>query len=323
MKVIALVPVRNEAWVLRHTLAALSAFCDVILVNDQNSDDRSVALCAEFPKAVVLDTIDAARLPQRARWRLLDAARDYDGHNLLWCTDADELPVPSAAREFVGRGGDLARGTVIDARVYNAWHSMTRYRSDWSLYGPKMRPLAFVDDRITDYPRDPNRPPLHEPRVPGEGTNPTIQVELPVIHLQWAIWNRNQMKQAWYRCIEWMDGRRSAADINDQYSITLPKLGIATTPVPAEWLAEMTLPPESSDDEPSWHEPEILRWFDERGAAFFEPLEIWHIGRLRAEFRRRVGRAPRPDRSYRPAWPLRAQAVVRRVYHGVRRRILP
>ena len=101
MKTIAMLPVRNEAWVLEHALASLSAFCDVVIVSDQGSTDGSQDVCRRFPKVVLLETRtgnDADRLPQRARWRLLDAARGYDGNNLLWCTDADELVSPRLAR---------------------------------------------------------------------------------------------------------------------------------------------------------------------------------------------------------------------------------
>jgi hypothetical protein len=106
MKIIALVPVRNEAWVLEHSLACWSGFCDVVIVNDQMSTDTTREICRRFPNVDLLETTSTgpadtvARLPQQARWRLLDAARNYDGHNLLWCTDADELTPPTLARRF-------------------------------------------------------------------------------------------------------------------------------------------------------------------------------------------------------------------------------
>src|SRR5882762_2279488 len=81
MKVIALLPVRNEAWVLRHSLACLSAFCDVILVNDQASEDASREICREFPKVVLMES-PVPRICEQARWELWDAARHYDGYNL-------------------------------------------------------------------------------------------------------------------------------------------------------------------------------------------------------------------------------------------------
>ena len=55
MKIIALLPVRNEAWVLRHALACLSGFCDVVLVSDQQSDDGSREICTGFPKVRLIE----------------------------------------------------------------------------------------------------------------------------------------------------------------------------------------------------------------------------------------------------------------------------
>jgi hypothetical protein len=330
MKIIALVPVRNEAWVLEHSLASWSGFCDVVIVNDQMSTDTTRDICRRFPKVVLLETTSTGpadtvgRLPQQARWRLLDAARNYDGHNLLWCTDADELVPPSLARAcFAQHAGELAPGRAIECRVYNLWKSLTRYRQDLSLYGPRWKAVAFVDDRAVDFPRGNGRP-LHEPRIPVDEDETAFKADsLPILHLQWAIWNRNQMKQAWYRCVELMNGRLTALELNALYQGTLPVWYVHTEPVPEEWLTDVTLPPASADLEPSWQEQEILAWFDERGVEFFEALEIWHVPSLRREFERRVGRRPRPDRSYMPPRLARAQQLGRRVFNAFRRRILP
>src|SRR4051812_27068773 len=104
MKVISLLPVRNEAWVLEHALSCLSAFSDIVIVSDQGSTDGSQDICRRFPKAILIDGSrgdDVDRLRVGARWRLLDAARGYDGNNLLWCTDADELVSPVLAGAFL------------------------------------------------------------------------------------------------------------------------------------------------------------------------------------------------------------------------------
>jgi len=327
VKVIALMPVKNEAWVLPHTLACLSAFCDAIVVSDQGSSDDSAAICRRFPKVRLLDppAPGDATLPKQARWRLLDAARSWDGRNLLWCTDADELPSPALTQAFLARDRDrLVSGTAVEFRFVNLWGGMNRYRKDLSVYGPYWKQAAVVDDRGLDFPRGTDLPPLHEPRIPGPPDLPVLRVdEVPVLHLQWAVWNRNQMKQAWYRCVEWLDRRASAAHINDFYSITLPSWYVQTEPVPPAWLEGLTLPDPAVDGQPWWHEPEILAWFDQRGVEFFEPLEIWHLPSLRAEFRRRTGRNPKPDRSYRAPWTARARRFGRRVFHAAKRRLVP
>src|SRR5439155_16570618 len=103
------------------------------------------------------------------------------------------------AQAFLARdGGDLAPRQVIECRFYNLWNSETRYRKVLSAYGPHWKPMGFIYDRRVDYPRDPSLRPLHEPRIPVPPDAPALRVgDLPVLHLQWVIWNRNQLKQAW------------------------------------------------------------------------------------------------------------------------------
>jgi hypothetical protein len=321
VRVIALLPIKNEAWVLEHTLACLSSFCDVVLVNDQQSQDRSREIGRRFPKVVWIDSPES-QICEQARWRLWDVARQYDGTNLLWCTDADELVSPRLAGRFVHQA-QLGAGTVIDCLYCHSWNGPTRYRTGLGQYTPYWKPVAIVDDRRVDYDRS-RVLPLHEERVPVSPDSPRIRAEgVPILHLQWLLPKRSQMRQAWYRCREWIHGGRSAATINDFYSITLPSFYVQTAPIPLDWLEGVTLPGTDIDAEPSWQEAEIIGWFDDRGVEFFEPLEIWHVPALHAEFRRRVGRNPKPDRSYMPAWPVRARRVGKRVFHAVRRRIIP
>ena len=211
----------------------------------------------------------------------------------------------------------------MDCLYCHSWNGPTRYRTGLGQYTPYWKPVAIVDDRRVNYDRSRDLP-LHEERVPISPDSPRVRADgVTVLHLQWLLPNRSQMRQAWYRCREWIHGGRSAAAINDFYSITLPSSYVQTAPIPQGWLAGVTLPSTTIDTEPSWQEAEIVGWFNDRGVEFFEPLEIWHVAALHAEFRRRVGRNPKPDRSYLPPWPVRAQRVGKRVFHAVKRRIVP
>lgn len=321
MNIVALLPVRNEAWVLRHSLACLSGFCDVILVNDQNSEDESRDICRQFPKVTMLESTESL-VCEQARWQLWDAARAFGGCNLFWCTDADELVSPRLVAAVLDRRrSELEPGTILECGYYHLWESPDRYRDDGSRYGPHGKPVAIVDDGRVDYDRS-RRLPLHEERVPVAPGAPLLRAsDVPVLHLQWLIANSNQMKQAWYRCREWLNGEKSAAAINAFYSVTFPAPRARTTPVPREWTADVTFPDSSVDQEPTWHQREIFDWFDQYGVEFFEPLEIWHVATLRREFARRAGRRAKPDRSYTAPWTTRATRFARRAASAVRRRL--
>lgn len=321
MRIIALLPVLNEAWILPHSLACLSAFCDTIIVSDQNSDDGSREICRTFPKVVLLESAES-QISTRARWTLLDAARDYDGHNLLWYTDADELVSPGAVRDVVERRRDaFVPGTVVECSYVHLWSSARRYRLDGWRYAPHSKAIALVDDRRMDYDRSRLRS-IHEPRVPLEGAAGVLLADtIHVLHLQWLLPQRTQFRQAWYRCREWLDGDRTAREINERYVSTLPDARVRTADVPAAWLDGLTFPDFSVDRELSWSERDVLAWFDRHTPEFFEPLEIWHLPSLMDAFRRHAGRRPRPDRSYLPTWPDRARAFGRRVAAAARRRM--
>jgi hypothetical protein len=320
MKTIALMPVRNEAAMLPFSLDCLSSSCDVIMVYDQASTDSSRDICRQFPKVVLIES-NIAAVCEVGRWKLLDAARDFDGHNLLWCTDADELISPVLFRAFLANDRErLLPGTVVEGLFHHLWDRPDRFRDDGSPYAPYWKEFGLVDNRTTDFDRSPALP-LHQPRVPlGAGQTRLRSDSLHVLHLQWLMANENQVKQAWYRCQEWLDGK-SAVEINQRYAITLPPARTRTSAVPTEWTEGLSFP-EIVTGGITWQEKEILEALEQRGAEFFEPLEIWHIPKLGQFFRNQVGRRPRPDRSYRPPLSQRARHFARRVVAGTRRRLL-
>lgn len=288
------------------------------MVYDQDSTDASRDICRQYPRVVLIESAKAA-ICEVGRWRLLDAARDFDGENFLWCTDADELISPSLFRAFLdSERSRLGPGTVVEGMFYHLWGRADRYRDDGSPYAPYWKGFGLIDDRKSDFDRSPSLP-LHQSRVPLREGQPVVRSEsLRVLHLQWLRFRDNQLKQVWYRCSELLDGRNPSA-INERYSITLPPARVKTSPVPDEWTEGLTFP-ELHDDGKTWQEGEVLAWLDEHGPEHFEKLEIWHLPELEKLFRDRVGRRPRPDRSYRPPLSKRAGRLARRVVSGTRRR---
>ena len=53
--VIALMSVKNEAWMLKKSLAAAALWADVIIVGDHGSEDGSAAIAQAHPKVQFID----------------------------------------------------------------------------------------------------------------------------------------------------------------------------------------------------------------------------------------------------------------------------
>ena len=49
-KIVACIPAKNEEYCIDKVLKALSTFCFKIIVNDDNSTDKTQEICKTFPK---------------------------------------------------------------------------------------------------------------------------------------------------------------------------------------------------------------------------------------------------------------------------------
>lgn len=287
MKIIVLMPIRNESWILDTSLRNLSQWADHIIVADQMSDDSSRNICMEFKKVLVINNEKKGH-SNIVRWMLLDKARElYGNNNFLICIDADEM---------VGQGGltkkhieTYAPGQTFNLPWIQLWKSTDHYRTDGD-WGALKKTCAFIDDGKMNYERSVviND---HTARTPISSL-PTIDLSLPLLHFEYVAFNTSQIKQAWYRCHELIIGKKSARHINMTYMVTLDTADVETKNVPKNWYDGVELPKISDCPESSWRLQEIYSWFKIYDITFFEPLDIWHIHELRKEFRKRVGREP-------------------------------
>ena len=53
-KIVACIPSKNEELIIGKVLKALSTFCFKIIVNDDNSTDKTQEICKSFPKVDLL-----------------------------------------------------------------------------------------------------------------------------------------------------------------------------------------------------------------------------------------------------------------------------
>ena len=115
----------------------------------------------------------------------------------------------------------------------------------------------------------------------------------PVLHLQWAYWDRTQFKQVRYRMLEYIqEGFTKAERINATYAITLGDEHEGVAPVPTAWLEGIHFPADLMNIQPCWQYDDVLAMLERHGIARFEPLQIWHIPELNSLFVKSCGRAP-------------------------------
>ena len=262
MKIIALMPVRNEAWVLPHSLACLSAFCDVDPRQRSGFRGRiardlpafSQGRPARIVPAAGLRTgaLAAARCGARLRGlqpAVVHRCRRADVAD-AWRRDSSTRSAAPSSRE----PWSSACTTTCGAAPIGIAAKAGTTRPYWKQIALRRRSpdglrAARAACRCTNS--------ACRSKARAAGCGPT---SLPVLHLQWLLAERNQMRQAWYRCREWLDGAKAAAAINAFYSVTLPDAARTHRAMSRRRGSRASpFPDLSIDREPSWQERDILR----------------------------------------------------------------
>jgi glycosyltransferase involved in cell wall biosynthesis len=296
VKLIALLAVKNEEWILPAYLSSVAPLVDDIVAMDDGSSDGSRRLL-EQAGAHVIDntvTVESGYAEKAIRVGLLHAGRARGGTHFL-SLDADEALTAPARSGLRSAISDLGPGQKLALRWLTLWKDPQRFRDgDGSAWSGLKKDFAFADAGA-EYDDDDAF--LHVARTPGANDADLWQElavgEGAVLHYQFVPWWRTQVKQAWYRCSELIRTPDRAFEINGMYSITLDDRNDRTRAVPPEWLEGIDVPDGIADLPPAWHLDQIQSWFDRYGVEFFEPLQIWHIPVLRELFVQRTGRRPR------------------------------
>jgi glycosyltransferase involved in cell wall biosynthesis len=324
MKIIGLLPFRDEAWILPACLSSLSRVVDEIVAIDDGSADGSRAMVeASGAQVVSNDVKSGSGWPEHSiRERLLDLGRQHEGTHFV-CLDADEaITHGEQLRQICG---SLAPGQKLSLQWLALWRSASEYRADGSVWSDLYKDFVFCDDGRSSH----EFASLGVGRTPGPTSPANTTRILPqvscVLHFQFAAWNRFQMKQAWYRCSELIEAPATANEINRKYGITLDDPKVRLRRIPQDWTRELTIPANLESTPPAWHYPAVLAYFARHGIEFFEPLQIWHVPELRREFLSRAAREPRPYVNSAPTvayWSYRfRKAVYGRLPAGIQSRL--
>ena len=315
MKTIALMPVRNEAHILPYTLPPLAQICDHIIIADQHSTDDTRAVIKKCAKAILIDNTTPPPPKGRfdsARQLLLDAARNFDGNNLIICIDADELPPPAVFANIKNYVGERHKpGTAFATLGVNLWQDCHHYALPWQGRIVPCYHWLFYDHRQFSYEA---KQWVHSARVPEEFYKPKNYRRLPrpycLLHFRWAFWQRSLWQQAWYHLMEFKNSNFDVTGIrriNQYYYNTLPNQTVLTRPLPPLWRHGYKPLPQSIENNAPSREKDVMAMIQQHGVEFFEPLNIWYVPTLRQLFLTHTGREPRPV-------PVKKVSIVMRQY---------
>lgn len=274
-KIIVLIPVKDEAWVMDTFLRVTSQFADHILVADQQSADDTVSIVSNYPKAILLTNPDGKyNNATRQQFLLNEARRLFGGGQVLLALDADEVVAAHSLKQYYWQQlRQLQSGTVIYLQKADLLPKAEQMLDTPGNYFP----LGWVDDGITPHAGKP----MHSVRLPYHADMPVYKAaDIMVLHLQRMRSATQEAKRRFYQVKEcdfgmnkwyWRRKRYSKADF---HALKQP-----ARPVPQAWLAypeDLKVNIAGLKEAPNtWFDEEVLNCLAQNGSRRYWLDDIW------------------------------------------------
>lgn len=293
MKIVGLMPVRNEAWVLGLSARVALEWCDELIIFDHASEDASVDIATEIgmqnnPRVFVLGTRDRVWHEMKHRQIMLDIARSADiGATHIAMIDADEILTANLLPMMRGEIAKMSPGWMFTLPLYNLRRGINRFHANGT-WGNRTVSVCFVNDVKLNWLGDKfhSREP-HGKRLP-QWADSKVYDSGGVMHLWGASEKRLLAKHALYKVTErlrWPN--KVVADIDHLYSACVK--GWDKRDDPAKWTYAV-VPPEwwrgyeergwmkyLDVDAESWQIAEVKRLVAEHGSEMFEGLDLFGV----------------------------------------------
>lgn len=284
MRLISLMPARNEDWIIGLSLRAALMWCDGAVVLDHASTDRTREIvdqvARETGRVTVIEAAEGGWAEMSHRQMLLEAGRRERATHFA-IVDADEILTANHLRTMRAEMSQLPAGGIAQIPMRNTYGAHDQYRRDSSIWGNALASVVFADDRSLYWSAPDGY--HHHHREPFNGkvryrTYPHA-FDGGVMHLQFASRRRLLAKHAWYKMHERLAyPAKPVHDIDALYSLAPNWDGAHIEPTPAHWwdgyahiLGHMEV-----DREP-WQEAECRRLLAEHGAEAFAGLNLFGV----------------------------------------------
>ena len=274
VKVVGLLPFRNEARNLPRVMPNLSNICDQILGYDSDSSDGSDQIFQSLGGVLVRIQNPKTYFEggeHEIRTVLLEEARKIGATHLVFL-DCDEFFSEGFLLEARRLMLDMSPGEKFALEWINLWGDENHYCNSGP-WLPRYKDFIMCDDLLATYPYSTH----HVPRSPISSQNlPWIQIPRQlgvVIHTQFVDQIAFQCKQVLCRMAELVTSKKTAYNINQVYSDTL-KLSGSTELIPTDWRCSTPIEIVGISD---WRVQEIKKLIAIHGIDFFEKLDIWKL----------------------------------------------
>lgn len=280
MKIIALMPLRNEAWICGLTIRAALMWCDGIVCGHHACTDDTEAIigqiwCEQSDRVFPVDLGDEPQWDEMDhRQRLLDECR-AQGATHIALIDADEILTGNY--DIRANLRLLRPGEVLQCIGFNLWGSIDQYRLDGEFLIQQMS-VAFRDRPDLCW-RD-RKGYQHHHRHPFGSTVARDQhMGHGMMHLQFARLQAVREKQAHYaltECLRWPE--QGVDRINRKYRWWTKSDPILSY-VPKSWWEPYAQLMEYADftDGETWHGREVQRIIEEHGREKFAGLDLFGV----------------------------------------------
>jgi glycosyltransferase involved in cell wall biosynthesis len=248
VKIVAILPVRNEDWVLGLSARALLQWADELVILDHCSTDGTFDIEEQLDSDRVHFIYDGNPVWREMahRQKLLECAR-LRGATHIVTIDADEVVSSNLVPHMRAIVEDMPPGMVLQLPWITCRDSIHQQHAS-GLWAEQHASAAFVDSPELGWQAREgydfhHRHPMGRPCVPFK---PFPHAGGGILHLQYSSRRRLLWKQYLYELTEKLrwPGREPISEINKRYAYSVygqatpPPNGVTSfdlTPVPAEW----------------------------------------------------------------------------------------
>lgn len=288
MRLIGLMPVRNEDWVLGLSARVALLWCDALVVLDHASIDGTALILAQLQgeygdRLKVLHEPNPAWREMAHRQRLLEAARAEMATHIA-IIDADEVLTDNLVTDIRHWVEQIPFDSILELPGYNLRGGLGRYHVN-GIWGQRWFSTTFANDwRLSwDGDRFHHREPMG---VDLRVWRPVRQGYGGVIHLWGASERRLRAKHALYKMVEALHWpNKPVADIERMYNLAfVPSANpmfdqnweYAALPANwwhgyQQWMAQVNV------DRTPWQEEACRRLLAEHGEERFAGLDLFGI----------------------------------------------